>query len=88
MGWGRPGRVHVGVLPALEASDVRPDGAGTRACLPVLYAPVEIEGRALVDGGVVDNVPVDVLSRMGGGRPRGRAVEPVRAAVRREGGSG
>ena len=43
------------LLPALQAS----------ACLPGLYVPREIEGRTLVDGGVVDNVPVGVLGRMG-----------------------
>lgn len=43
------------LLPALRAS----------ACLPGLYTPVEIDGRTLVDGGVVDNVPVGVLDRLG-----------------------
>lgn len=31
------------------------------ACLPGLYAPVEIGGRQLVDGGVLENVPVGPL---------------------------
>lgn len=33
--------------------------------LPGIFAPVEIDGRLLVDGGAVDNVPVDVARELG-----------------------
>ena len=33
--------------------------------VPAAFAPVEINGRLLVDGGLVDNLPVDVVRRMG-----------------------
>ena len=33
--------------------------------VPAAFAPVEIGGRLLVDGGLVDNLPVDVMRKMG-----------------------
>jgi NTE family protein len=33
--------------------------------VPAVFAPAEIDGRILVDGGIVDNVPVDVVREMG-----------------------
>ena len=33
--------------------------------VPAAFAPVEIGGRLLVDGGLVNNLPVDVVRRMG-----------------------
>lgn len=33
--------------------------------IPGLFAPVEMDGRLLVDGGIVDNLPVDVARAMG-----------------------
>lgn len=33
--------------------------------VPAIFAPAEIDGRLLVDGGVVDNVPIDVVREMG-----------------------
>ena len=33
--------------------------------LPGIFAPFEIDGRSYVDGGIVDNVPVDVARAMG-----------------------
>jgi NTE family protein len=35
--------------------------------VPGLFVPVEIDGRLLVDGGIVENVPVSVLDDMGAG---------------------
>ncbi len=35
------------------------------ATIPGVLAPLEIEGRLLVDGGLVDNLPVDVVRAMG-----------------------
>lgn len=33
--------------------------------IPGVFAPVEIDGRLLVDGGIADNLPVDVARKMG-----------------------
>ena len=35
------------------------------AAIPGLFSPVEINGRLLVDGGVVDNLPVEQVQAMG-----------------------
>ncbi|PKN97719.1 MAG: hypothetical protein CVU42_14890 [Chloroflexi bacterium HGW-Chloroflexi-4] len=35
------------------------------AAIPGLFSPVEINGRLLVDGGVVDNLPVEHVRAMG-----------------------
>jgi NTE family protein len=34
-------------------------------CIPGVFVPVEIDGRMLIDGGVVENVPVSPLREMG-----------------------
>ena len=36
--------------------------------LPLIFPPVEIDGRLLVDGGAMNNVPVDVVRAMGADR--------------------
>ncbi len=33
--------------------------------IPIVFAPIEIDGRHLVDGGLLNNVPVDVVRAMG-----------------------
>ncbi|MDE1169016.1 MAG: patatin-like phospholipase family protein [Pseudomonas sp.] len=33
--------------------------------IPAVFAPVELDGRLLVDGGMVDNIPLDVARQMG-----------------------
>ncbi len=33
--------------------------------LPAIFSPVELDGRLLVDGGMVNNLPVDVVREMG-----------------------
>jgi NTE family protein len=33
--------------------------------IPAVFAPVDVEGRLLVDGGMVDNIPIDVARSMG-----------------------
>lgn len=43
------------VAPSVRAS----------AAIPGLFSPVEIDGRLLVDGGVVDNLPVEHVRDMG-----------------------
>ena len=35
------------------------------ASIPSVFAPVEIDGKLLVDGGVSNNLPVDVVKKMG-----------------------
>lgn len=35
------------------------------ACVPGVFAPVEIDGRLLVDGGLVENVPLSPLEELG-----------------------
>ncbi|MGK7389771.1 MAG: patatin-like phospholipase family protein [Candidatus Cyclobacteriaceae bacterium M2_1C_046] len=30
-------------------------------CVPVLYKPVELEGRRYIDGGILNNLPVDLI---------------------------
>ena len=45
------------VAPAIRSS----------ASVPGIFSPVEIDGRMLVDGGVVDNLPVEQLRVMGAG---------------------
>src|SRR2546421_2342142 len=60
------------VATDLESGDAVVMGAGDltsamRASLsaPGVFAPVEREGRLLVDGGITDNVPVDIARAMG-----------------------
>ena len=36
--------------------------------LPLIFPPVEVNGRLLVDGGILDNVPADVVKAMGADR--------------------
>jgi len=36
--------------------------------IPGVFVPVEIDGRVLVDGGIVDNLPVDLAHRLGAER--------------------
>ncbi len=43
------------VAPAVRAS----------CAVPGIFTPVEIDGRLLIDGGVVDNLPVSVVKQMG-----------------------
>ncbi|WP_313552405.1 patatin-like phospholipase family protein [Pseudomonas sp.] len=33
--------------------------------IPAVFAPVDVDGRLLVDGGMVDNIPIDVARSMG-----------------------
>lgn len=56
---GESVRLDEGHLPtAIQAS----------LAVPVVFAPVEINGRLLVDGGVANNLPVDVARSMGATR--------------------
>ncbi len=60
------------LLPALLAT----------AAFPLLFSPVRHQGRWLVDGGVLNNLPVDVVREMGAERVLGVSVPPsVRLAL-------
>ncbi len=68
------------------------DALSASSRLPILFPPIPSEGRLLVDGGVLDNLPVDLMTErdegpiiavnisMGGGHRRvpGQAPRPVR----------
>ena len=41
------------------------------ACVPVLYEPVEIDGQLLVDGGLMESIPLSALKKMGASRTIG-----------------
>ncbi|MDX1585162.1 MAG: patatin-like phospholipase family protein [Balneolaceae bacterium] len=41
------------------------DAVEASACIPVIFEPVEIDGRMLVDGGLLESVPVSVLKDFG-----------------------
>jgi NTE family protein len=41
------------------------DAVMASTCIPGIFSPVEINKKLLVDGGIVDNVPVSVLKEMG-----------------------
>ncbi len=41
------------------------DAVRASTCIPGIFKPIEIDGRLLVDGGIVENVPVTPLVDMG-----------------------
>lgn len=43
------------------------DAVCASMAVPGLFVPVEIDGRTLVDGGLVENVPISPLEKMGAG---------------------
>lgn len=55
------------LIPALLAT----------AAFPILFSPVRHQGRWLVDGGVLNNLPVDVVRWMGAERVLGVSVPPT-----------
>ncbi|PQJ74495.1 patatin-like phospholipase family protein [Polaribacter gangjinensis] len=34
-------------------------------CIPGIYKPIEVDGKMLVDGGIVENVPIKTVQQMG-----------------------
>ena len=42
-----------------------PEAIRASSSFPSVYAPVEIDGRMLVDGGIVDNYPIELLKTKG-----------------------
>ncbi len=55
--WGLPGLSHARVADAVTAS----------CALPGIFPPREIDGRAYVDGAVVENLPVRLAASLGSG---------------------
>jgi len=53
---GREVVLHKGALP---------DAILASGAFPSLYAPVEIDGRLLIDGGVTNNYPIEEVRKMG-----------------------
>ena len=70
----------------LDAGD-GPSAVAASACMPVLFEPVERDGRRLVDGALVEPVPVRAARVLGGARVVGVDIafrphdEPVRHVV-------
>jgi NTE family protein len=70
------------------------EAVGMSMCLPALFAPIAREGRLLVDGGVLNNLPVEQMAAMGEGPviasdvtarfavPEGRETAPRRTRSR------
>jgi hypothetical protein len=52
-------------VPHLQPVDLLGDEVCVAREQPGVFSPVEIDGRLLVDGGIADNVPVDVVRAMG-----------------------
>jgi predicted acylesterase/phospholipase RssA len=65
-GGGARGYSHIGVLKVLERMRVPVDFiVGASMAAPGLVSPIEVDGRVRIDGGIVDNLPVDVARELG-----------------------
>lgn len=67
--------LETGELVTLDEGPIIPAVMATTA-LPLLFAPVRHEGRWLIDGGALNNLPVDVVRRMGAERVLAVNVPP------------
>jgi NTE family protein len=70
--------IHAGQLEVFSSGPLVPVMCASSA-IPVLFKPVEINGRVFVDGGVLNNIPADLLR----GRCRkiiGVSVNPINEA--------
>ncbi|MEM7588052.1 MAG: patatin-like phospholipase family protein, partial [Acidobacteriota bacterium] len=56
--------VQTGERVVLDRGDPA-DAIRASMAIPGYFTPTEIDGRTLVDGGVVDNLPIDVVREMG-----------------------
>lgn len=59
--------IETGAAIALDRGDLATAMRASMA-VPGVFAPVEIDGRLLIDGGVANNLPVDVARAMGATR--------------------
>ncbi len=55
--------IHTGETVVLREGPLAP-AVRASAAIPGIYSPVTVEGRVLVDGGIVENVPVQPLRAM------------------------
>lgn len=67
--------VETGELVILDKGPLIPALMATSA-VPIVFSPVRHQDRWLVDGGVLNNFPVDVVRRMGADRVLGVNVPP------------
>ena len=67
--------IETGELVVLDRGPIIPAMLATSA-VPFVFAPIYHQGRWLVDGGVLNNLPVDVVCRMGAERILGVNVPP------------
>lgn len=67
--------VETGELVILDRGPLIPALMATSA-VPIVFSPVYHQGRWLVDGGVLNNFPVDVVRRMGADKVLGVNVPP------------
>jgi NTE family protein len=67
--------IETGGLVILDEGPLIPALLATSA-VPIIFSPVHHRGRWLVDGGVLNNLPVDVVCRMGAERVLGVNVPP------------
>ncbi len=54
--------------PVVMRSGSLADALRATMSLPLAFPPVDVDGRMLVDGGAMNNVPADVVRAMGAGR--------------------
>jgi NTE family protein len=67
--------IETGELVILDEGPLIPALLAT-AAVPILFSPVHHQGRWLVDGGVLNNLPVDLVCHMGADRVLGVNVPP------------
>jgi NTE family protein len=67
--------VEKGEMVVLNSGPLIPALMATSA-LPLLFSPVRHQGRWLVDGGAINNLPVDIVRHMGTDRVLGVSVPP------------
>jgi NTE family protein len=67
--------IEMGGLVIVDQGPLIPALLATSA-VPIIFSPVHHQGRWLVDGGVLNNLPVDVVRRMGAERVFGVNVPP------------
>ncbi len=62
--------IHTGEKVALRKGNLA-KAVSASACIPGIFIPVEWEDRLLVDGGIVENLPMDTAHSMGASRVLG-----------------